>query len=415
MEPSSPSTLSRWLRRAAIALAALFAVLAALFVSIGPSVEESNRPTAGDVAAVREAWGQLERGRGSGKAMPVRIDDRMLRGLAALASDAAGSGRFEGRVADGVLSGRASFALPAGLWINASATVAGEHEGFPAVRLKVGRVTFPLAAGRWAADIGGWVLSRRGATVPPLDEVVRRFAVHDTDVLAEVVLPERTGILTELIATGGGGLDRQAVGKIYCELAAGQQERPASDLAEMARRTFEPVRADPTRANTRAAFVALSLLVVGKEARILVPDADELERACPRPAGQLRLQQRADLAKHWTLSAAIAAVLGEKASASIGEWKELDDSLGKGSGFSFVDIAADRAGVRTALRALDPATAEQTIDQLAQASEESLLPETLLRGPEGLSEQSFVDRYGSLDRDRYKQAIVAIDRELAAR
>jgi hypothetical protein len=113
------------------------------------------------------------------------------------------------------------------------------------------------------------------------------------------------------------------------------------------------------------------------------------------------------------------SVLGEDATASLGEWKELRDSLPNGSGFSFVDLAADRSGMRIAVRALDPGTAAETVNTLRRATDADLLPEALLQEPEGLSEATFVNRFGSLDQERYRRAVVSIDqtltRERAAR
>lgn len=413
MASSRSSLLLRRLRTAAIVLAALLAVFAALFVSFSPTVEQSVRPTARDIAAAREAWHQLREARGSGSAVRVRIDNRMIRGLSALASDATGLARFDGQVRQGVLSGRASVALPAGLWVNASGTVTGQHDGFPAFRLKVGRVAFPMAAGRWAADFGRLVLRLRGATLPPLDEVVRQFRVDQTDVVAQVALPEASGMVTELVSARSAPLNEPLVSDIYCAMAADQRDEPVSELSQMTRRLFDPARGRPSDERTRATFVALSFLVVRSKAEILAPRAAAMSKDCTRPFRTLLLQGRDDLAKHWALSAALAAVLGEETTDSLGEWKELNDSLEDGSGFSFVDIAADRAGARTALRALDPATADRTLRELARATEDGLLPSALLNGPEGLSEASFVDRYGSLDRERYRRAIGAIDRELA--
>ena len=69
--------------------------------------------------------------------------------------------------------------------------------------------------------------------------------------------------------------------------------------------------------------------------------------------------------------------------------------------------------MRTALRALDPDTAESTATELSRATEDDLLPQTLLRAPEGLPEAAFVDRFGSLDQENYRRAIAAIDQALA--
>lgn len=125
------------------------------------------------------------------------------------------------------------------------------------------------------------------------------------------------------------------------------------------------------------------------------------------------MQGRADLAKHWVLSAALTSVFGPQAAGNLGEWKELDDSLGDGSGFSFVDLAADRAGVQTALLALDRQTAHATKKKLSRATDDYMLPKLLLEAPEGLSNASFVQRFGRLEQKNYVEAVSRIDRILA--
>ncbi len=57
------------------------------------------------------------------------------------------------------------------------------------------------------------------------------------------------------------------------------------------------------------------------------------------------LHGRHDLPRHFMGSAAIAVSGGGALSQAIGLFKEIDDSRG-GSGFSFVDLLADRVGTR---------------------------------------------------------------------
>ena len=63
-----------------------------------------------------------------------------------------------------------------------------------------------------------------------------------------------------------------------------------------------------------------------------------------------RLQARPAGPRHLLISAARAAEGGGPLSDAIGVYKEVSDSRG-GSGFSFNDLAADRAGTRLGLRA----------------------------------------------------------------
>lgn len=391
---------------------ALLAAVMLLFVSRGPAVEAGPRPTARDIAAAREVWSQVRAPRDGDAAARMRVDNEGLSGLAALANDATGVARFDAEVSDGVLSGRTSVALPAGLWLNASATVTGKHSGFPAYRLKVGRVAFPPTASRWIAELGRRVLRLNGVDIPPLDDLVRQVAVNRQDVRAELALPPDNGMANGLILAGAN-LDQPLVSEIYCRIAAAQRAKPVASLPQLVARTFAEADAPDTGEHSRAAFVALSLIVVRDMAESLAPQAAKLSKDCPRPDERILLHGREDLAKHWAFSAALASVLGEDTAANLGEWKELDDSLPDGSGFSFVDIAADRAGLRMALRAIDPATASKTRAELGRATDEDLLPTALLRAPEGLPEASFVDRFGSLDRETYRRAIATIDRMLA--
>ncbi len=413
MSEVSPNNLVRYGSRAALAFALLIAAFAALFVSVAPAVDAPARPTSGNIAAAREVWNQVQAAQNAKAEGRVRLDNEAIEGLAALASDATGRARFEAGISRGVLSGTASYPLPAGLWINASASTAGEHSGFPAFYLKVGRVRFPLVVSRWVADMARQQLRRKGVMLPPLDDMIRHLAVDQREVVADLILPEGSGMVHGLISTGATPLDQSLVSGIFCRVAAEQEKARVTDLHQLVGRTFDPAHARGGEDFNRAAFVALSLLVVGEKAEALAPRAVELSKKCPHPGPGFLLHQREDLAKHWTFSAALTAVLGEETAASLGEWKELDDSLPNGTGFSFVDLAADRSGMQTALRALDPDRTVGTTTKLGLATEEDLLPRALLQVPEGMSEGAFLDRFGALDREKYRSAVASIDRTLA--
>ncbi|HEY0113403.1 MAG TPA: hypothetical protein VGB59_09675 [Allosphingosinicella sp.] len=246
-----------------------------------------------------------------------------------------------------------------------------------------------------------------------MDDLVQTIRVQPDHVLAQVKLPSEAGVVSGLTAVGRRGVNRELVEATYCRIAAAQRREPARTLPTLARRAFsEGSQGDPARSNG-AAFVALSLAVVRERAEPLLPKGGELRRKCPFPEGELSLQGRADLAKHWILSAGLTTLLGPRAAESLGEWKEMDDSRGGGSGFSFVDLAADRAGIQTATLAVDPKIATLTREQLSRATDEYMLPAALLKAPEGLSGASFVARFGTLDRKHYRDAVSRIDRILA--
>lgn len=398
---------------AAAALVGLVLLLWLLLVSGEPAVPPTARPTAQTVQAGRDALQQIRGSGGSASASTrVEFDNRHLQGLAALASDASGYERVEARVADGTFVAAASLPLPLGQWLNGSVSVTGQKEGFPVLRFKAGSLTLPGWAGRPIAELGRWLLGWRGVELPPLDEVVRKVAVGPELLVAELSLPRRSGLVRGLIGIQGQVVDSSAVAQSYCRLVSLQRRAPSDDLVIQVRRAFAEPGADAVAAN-RADFVALAIATVGRRAEHLAPGVSPRIRACGGMNETIRLAGRSDLAKHWTLSAALGAVLGTGAAAAMGEWKELSDSLPNGSGFSFLDLAADRSGLHAAREGTDPATATATAARLRLASEEGLLPIALMAAQEGLTEEQFLSRYRGIDAREYQRIVSWIDRELA--
>jgi hypothetical protein len=406
-----PSTTR--LRNGAALVTFLVAVLAFMFIDVGAAVKPAERPSAQDVGAAKEVWDQLKLTQGTGAPAQVQFSAETIEGLASLLSDVTGIQRVETRLKNGVLSVSASIPLPLGLWLNTQTTVAGGHAGFPAYRLKVGRISFPPTASRWIGDAVRWGFTSSGAQNQSLDELVRRVSVEDDRVIAEIALPRDVSDTGHVRMVGANSIDPKLVRDLYCQAAADQRQDPTDLLPVLVNRLFATAPSADAANYNRAAFVALSLLVVEEKADVLAPEAAALRKDCPSPSRPIVLQGREDLAKHWVFSAALTSVLGGKVAANLGEWKELGDSLPNGSGFSFVDLAADRAGMQAALLSQDPKTSALAPRALSLAREEDFLPKSLLTAPEGLSEASFSDRFGDLEAKRYNEAVARIDQVLA--
>jgi hypothetical protein len=123
---------------------------------------------------------------------------------------------------------------------------------------------------------------------------------------------------------------------------------------------------------------------------------------------------RRDLLLHFIISAGLKLVSDHGIAMAIGEFKELLDSNEGGSGFSFVDLAADRAGLRFAEIAADAnGGARHLLGVLAgKANEKAFFPH-FTDLPEGLSEGAFKRRYGDVNDSRYVGLVAEIDRRLA--
>jgi hypothetical protein len=151
--------------------------------------------------------------------------------------------------------------------------------------------------------------------------------------------------------------------------------------------------------------------VNGKGLAAIVPDAKDW----PRPATRtVTLNGRTDFPQHFTVSAALAAHAGAPLSDAIGLYKEVDDSR-QGSGFSFNDIAADRAGTRFGeIATQSPASARGLQRRVKMGIRESdLMPETADL-PEFMPEAEFKRRYGGIGAPSYQRMMQDIERRVAA-
>lgn len=167
---------------------------------------------------------------------------------------------------------------------------------------------------------------------------------------------------------------------------------------------------DPAAEN-RAAIIVMAFYVNGKGLGAIIPAAIQW----PRPTSRIvTLGGRGDFSQHFTISAALAATAGSPLSDVIGLYKEIADSRG-GSGFSFNDIAADRAGTRLGELATTSDNGAQKVQQQFNAGlrESDIMPE-VKDLPEFMQEVEFKRRYGSIDSPAYIKMSNEIERRIAA-
>jgi len=164
-------------------------------------------------------------------------------------------------------------------------------------------------------------------------------------------------------------------------------------------------------AENRALILILTLYVNGKRLDEIVPQA----KTWPRPAPHtVTVRGRDDTAKHFIVSAALSAYAGEALADAIGVYKEVEDSRG-GSGFSFDDIAPDRAGARFGeLASASVASAKRLQAKLSGGLRESDIVPVIDDLPGSMPEAEFKRRFGGVDGAGYKQMLKEIERRVAA-
>lgn len=167
----------------------------------------------------------------------------------------------------------------------------------------------------------------------------------------------------------------------------------------------------------RAAILAASiwmghariLLVSGRD---LAPDArDRLAETGAR----VQVYGRNDLVRHFWVSAAITALASSRIGNLIGIGKEEIDSGEGGSGFSFADLLADRAGVQFAERALG--SESQAVSMQERIAREWVVSDAIapVDGlPEGIRQAELLEKYGGVDGPLYQRWSAMIDQRNAS-
>ena len=184
--------------------------------------------------------------------------------------------------------------------------------------------------------------------------------------------------------------------------------RPLFRLADQRSSAMEVAPAE-----NRAAILALTLFVNHLSIKKLIGTDWPEPLLRPKPI-ETTLRARTDLPKHFMISAALQVVADSSLSSTVGLFKEIDDSM-SGSGFSFVDLLADQAGLRFAeLSTASEATARQVQIQMGRARHESVFMPDIGGLPEGLMQKTFQKRYRDMDSAAYRAERREIDRRIDA-
>ncbi|MEA3224541.1 MAG: hypothetical protein U9Q07_01220, partial [Planctomycetota bacterium] len=171
---------------------------------------------------------------------------------------------------------------------------------------------------------------------------------------------------------------------------------------------------DPVTEN-RAGIFALGILLGHRRIEEFLgpvsPNGNN--RATRRAFRRVTLRGRSDWTKHFCVSAAIAILSDEVVSDAAGLLKEeLDADIG-GSGFSFADLLADRAGTVFAVRATqDKISAHAMQVRLSRGFlvDEFFPPAADL--PEGIPDAELQSRYGGVGGQAYNRLIDEMEQRI---
>ncbi len=414
-------------------LATVLALLAVLLLQSTPLLSDTGQLNAAAVRNSQQLFNNLNQSmRDPGQQLVIQTNADELNAAFALASRTLPG--FQGKTQINPAGLTILMTMPLDLlsyrlYINADIQIEPSDGPLQVRQVQLGRLTLP---GDMALGLLGWVADQlwgpgEGAA---LLAKVRSVTVQQDAVKVE--LSKSEGFSLSQLKLSGVSLYKQwfssdeqtALIEHYYALALAHSQQQAatqssysliSYLQVLLREADRRSKDTPEQAvrENQAVILALAQLLGGRNLQLLV---NEVKTNPQGKMPRVTLARRPDLQQHFVYSATLHVLGNQRLSSAVGEAKELLDSLNGGSGFSFVDLLADRAGIRFARLAGASAQSARAVQQffaLQDRTEQELFPNKS-RLPEGLPQAMFEQQYQSIDSAIYQQMVAEIDRRLNA-
>lgn len=305
---------------------------------------------------------------------------------------------------------------PFGAYLNVSLELLSRDGQIEVSHVQIGDLPLPGVLARGTGRLAFWLL-RRDAAIAAISGSIHRIDFFEDRATLDYAW--RPALLT-LIQRKSAAMvipdeDRERL-LAYADAITKQVRRlPAGTsipLAPMLQQVYALAesRGGDAMAENRAAITALAAYVGGISLPKLVKGEGKTNRR--EPPVLPKLYGRRDFAQHYLIAAALAANGGSRLANALGLAKEEDDAQ-HGSGFSFNDLATDRAGARLGERLIGPAAASIR-HQLATPRNDSELMPDFSDLPEFMPAPEFARRFGRVGGERYWAVIREIDRRLNA-
>ena len=200
----------------------------------------------------------------------------------------------------------------------------------------------------------------------------------------------------------------------FQDITLADTPQPAVDFIRLTmKRAAQRSTPENAAEHNRAAILALAIFIghhrVANFVGDVQPDADKALKPLTPPL----LRGRNDLARHFLISAALKVLSEQGVTLAIGEFKELMDRAMGGSGYSFVDLTADMAGIEFARVATSQVHAVRVQQLLSEMHDDDVIMPPVDGLAEGLSKDQFIEQFERVDSDAYLQEVAKIKARLA--
>ena len=200
----------------------------------------------------------------------------------------------------------------------------------------------------------------------------------------------------------------------FQDITLADTPQPAVDFIRLTmKRAAQRSTPENAAEHNRAAILALAIFIGHHRVANFVGDVQPDAEKALKPLTPPLLRGRNDLARHFLISAALKVLSEQGVTLAIGEFKELMDRAMGGSGYSFVDLTADMAGIEFARVATSPVHAVRVQQLLSEMHDDDVIMPPVDGLAEGLSKDQFIEQFERVDSDAYLQEVAKIKARLA--
>jgi uncharacterized protein YfiM (DUF2279 family) len=304
---------------------------------------------------------------------------------------------------------RASVPLPVPRvrrFVNIELALAPSDELMQPARLRIGKLSLPAG---FAGNFVRWSLARSPYAG---NLAAARTMLNSAQISGQTLALRFTwrGAALEQAMNGsaGQGIDEATLAAYRNRLNRSGNGDFAVLLGEAFKLAQERSKNHDPVAENRAALTVLAERALGGR---LISQRGMVK--ADRRAG-LKLAGRVDASQHFAFSAFLAATGGEGLSDLAGLYKELKDAQQGGSGFSFIDLAADRAGSRLGEACTrSRASALKMQSRLADVADANVFFPVVRDLPEFMQQAEFQRRFGGVGQPAYQRMVEQIEARIA--
>ncbi|BCG64912.1 MAG: hypothetical protein methR_P2705 [Methyloprofundus sp.] len=322
-------------------------------------------------------------------------------------------GGVETKLSDGAINLYGTALLPdnpIGKYLNVELALVQEQQQLAVEQLKIGSVSIPGFLVE--AGYSFFTASEQGMQLAAITNMLQSAQIsHDKLQLSYIWHKDALDRVKGLVLTGQDKQVLMAYQQQLANITRGFSANRKYSLIVLLEPLFSfaaerSVHNDPVVEN-RALLSVLAAYANGHSLKRLTGEAGAKSKRL-----KLYLHKRHDFVQHFTISAGLAVQGGKTLADAVGLYKEYADKK-TSSGFSFTDLAADRAGVRLAELATASKSSAYRIQRhmSGRLTEATFMPRTRDL-PEGLSATAFQRKYQGGKGLAYQRVVDLIEQRI---